>query len=135
MGYNLFSAFKLFFRKMERIFITPMMLFWRNVLRKLNPQNIVSKIATDIKSDVKGITAKPHAVKQYVEIGDRFFAKKLLLLVFLVVVFGTVLIKIRYPAARELVVHQGYVGEQLGRGRVFRKSETLHHVGMLTAAV
>ena len=83
---ELFAAFRLFFKKFQRIFITPVYLFWRNLLRKINPQNIVSKIAVDVKDGVKGITAKPNNIRQYVVIGDRFFAKKLLLFLFILLI-------------------------------------------------
>ena len=82
---GLVAAFKLFFKKFERIFITPFYLLWRNLLRKINPQNIVSKMAVDVKNDVKGIAAKPHSIKQYFIIGDRFVAKKLLVFLLLLI--------------------------------------------------
>ena len=92
MNYEFFSAFKLFFKKFQRIFITPIYLFWRNILRKLNPQNIVSKMAVDVKDGVKGITAKPNNIKQYIIIGDRFVAKKLLLFLFIILIIIVILV-------------------------------------------
>ena len=89
--FGLLAAFKLFFKKFERIFITPIFLLWRNLLRKINPQNIVSKMAVDVKNNVKGITAKPHSIKQYFIIGDRFVAKKLLLFLFLIIILIIIL--------------------------------------------
>ena len=61
---GLFSAFQLFFKKFQRIFITPVFLFVRSILRKLNPQNIVSKMALDVKDGAKGIAARPNSIKQ-----------------------------------------------------------------------
>ncbi|MBQ3842583.1 MAG: hypothetical protein II820_07815, partial [Ruminiclostridium sp.] len=89
--FDLFGAFKLFLRKAERIFITPLVLLWRTILRKLNPQNIVSKVATDIKKEAKGITSKPDNVSQYFVIGDRFVAKKLVYAIFLIIIVLAIL--------------------------------------------
>lgn len=86
------SAFKLFFKKFQRIFITPFLLLWRKILRFFNPQNIVSKVATDVKDNVKDIPAKPKNIKQYFIIGDRFVAKKLVLALFLVLIVIAILV-------------------------------------------
>ena len=88
--FDFFGAFKLFLRKAERIFLTPIMLFGRMVLRKLNPQNIVSKVATDIRKEAKGITSKPNAVSQYFIIGDRFVAKKLVYAIVIILIILTI---------------------------------------------
>ena len=91
MNFDLFAAFKLFFKKFNRIFITPIFLFVRKILRMLNPQNIVSKVAVDVKDNVKGIAAKPKNIKQYFIIGDRFIAKKLVLFLFLILIVLAIL--------------------------------------------
>ena len=98
MNFNLFSSFKLFLKKFERIFFTPLMLFGRNILRKFNPQNIVSKVAGDVKKGTKGIAAKPHSIKQYLIIGDRFVAKKLIIVLVLLLIAAIICIgKFVYP--------------------------------------
>ena len=47
MNFDLLSAFKLFFKKFQRIFVTPVTLAFRGLLRKMNPQNIAGKVAGD----------------------------------------------------------------------------------------
>ncbi len=89
--FDLFSAFKLFLRKIERIFITPIALFGRRVLRQLNPQNIVTKVATDVKKESKGITSKPTSIDQYYVVGDKLVAKKLVYIVLLLMILGAAL--------------------------------------------
>ena len=89
--FDLFGAFKLFLRKVERIFVTPVYLFIRMILRKLNPQNIVSKVATDIKNEAKGITSKPTDVSQYFVVGDKFVAKKLVYAIVLILILLAIL--------------------------------------------
>ncbi|MBE6613403.1 MAG: hypothetical protein E7632_13040, partial [Ruminococcaceae bacterium] len=77
MNFNLWSAFMLFLKKCQRIFVAPVSMFFRKITRKLNPQNIASKVASDVKQGVKGLTAKPTSIKEYFLIGDKYVAKKL----------------------------------------------------------
>ena len=67
----------LFLKKCQRIFVAPVSMFFRKITRKLNPQNIASKVASDVKQSVKGLTAKPTSIKEYFLIGDKYVAKKL----------------------------------------------------------
>ena len=128
--FDLFGAFRLFLRKVERIFITPISLFIRMILRKLNPQNIVSKVATDIKKEAKGITGKPTDLSQYFVVGEKFIAKKLvyaviillILLAILFVKFGMPLI-VSWWFTKDMWINSEEVSGYTGKVRLYDTSK------------
>ncbi|MBQ2706929.1 MAG: hypothetical protein IJF67_01590, partial [Clostridia bacterium] len=121
MNFNLWSAFMLFLKKCQRIFVAPVSMFFRKITRKLNPQNIASKVASDVKQSVKGLTAKPTSIKEYFLIGDKYVAKKLVWAIAIaVLLIAALAIRIGWPwfsqkfLTRSMWVHSedvaGYTG-------------------------
>ena len=98
MNSGLSGAFKLFFRKFERIFAAPISMRVRKIKQKLNPQGIASRVAADIGRSVKNIGEKPASIKEYYLIGDHYVAKKAVYAFMIVLILLAVLfIKFAYP--------------------------------------
>ena len=97
-SFNLGTAFNLFVKKTQRIFIAPVQMFYRTIVRLMSPQSIVGRVSEDLRGEVKQITQKPTSLEEYYLIGNKYVAKKLVyVLALLTIVIAILFIKLGIP--------------------------------------
>ncbi len=97
-NFDLGRAFALLIKKIRRIFVAPLLMLYRKILRFISPTNIVGRVSSDIKGEVKEITQKPKSLKEYFRFGDHYIAKKLVfVLTLLLMLFMVFMARIGIP--------------------------------------
>ncbi len=139
-SFNLFTAFNLFLKKLQRIFLAPFKLLFQKFLHLVSPQNIVGKVSEDIRGEVKQITKKPASIEEYFLIGDKYVAKKLVfVLVILFIIILALIIKLGIPFiqakffTKTLIINSVEVQNYTGKVKLInnRAEKRILYVGRL----
>ena len=88
---DFFSGMLSFGRKVKGIILAPFEMFYRKVAQLINPDSLLSRVSQDIRGGVRDITRKPKAIEEYVLIGKRFVARKLIAIIVMLLMLGVCL--------------------------------------------
>lgn len=123
--FNPFQAFRLFSHRIVRIACAPFQMFYRRAVRLLSPNNLMLKMSEDIRGGLKRVGEKPTSLNEYVLVGERYVAKKLLLLAALLFIIAVSLtIRFGYPwiqarfLTRTMVINTEDMGGYTGKVRL-----------------